>query len=285
MTTSKIPVDIRNPAQVFACLGIMELADRTLDEVQGRFGWLHASTPPGAAIPDAFELEAKSDADPIRSVLELLRTAKVGTPNCLVPHVCGNPQVWPSPEMDEKTAPVRLEFGDCEAVSSFVLSAWSDRSSRGRVKLFAGPQKGMTIIRDLFEGTGKDVGAKHLLDQVLQKRDLDPFRPLVPTRGSFRIEPRGVWTAIGAGYSIDVENMNVSTTNPLAEVLAMVGFEHARYAKRDRTCVYSVWMEWASLELARALIGAVPSPFHTITLAFEEEGAGKYKNFTFARAI
>ena len=39
MAESTIPVDLLNPGQVFACLGIMEAADRLLGGAAGAFDW------------------------------------------------------------------------------------------------------------------------------------------------------------------------------------------------------------------------------------------------------
>ena len=43
MATSTIPVDLRNPGQVFACLGLMETAEALgLGEVEGGFDYTGA---------------------------------------------------------------------------------------------------------------------------------------------------------------------------------------------------------------------------------------------------
>ena len=39
MAESTIPVDLRNPGQVFACLGLLEAADVLLGHAVGVFAW------------------------------------------------------------------------------------------------------------------------------------------------------------------------------------------------------------------------------------------------------
>ncbi len=285
-TTSRIPVDVRNPGQVFACLGLMELASRTLQQVRGRFGWREDRTA-RSALPELFQMATESDVDPIHFVLDSLRSIRVWPALSEELEAYGPPGVWPQPESDPKTAPAYLDFSEAKLPSGLVISAWSDGSSRESVKLFAGAQEGTSILRDLICGTGKDGGVKQLLEKVLRTQPLDPFGPLVPTRGSFRVDPRGAWTPIGAGYSLNDDKAVIRCTNPLVELLAMLGFEHARCAKQEHHYLYSVWLDWVEIELARTLIGNVASAHHTITLTFELEtaGGGKYKNFTFADQV
>ena len=65
MTTASVPVDLFNPGQVFACLGLMELSELLCGDSAGGFDW---SDPADVR----FVLTAEGEDDPITAGLERL---------------------------------------------------------------------------------------------------------------------------------------------------------------------------------------------------------------------
>jgi CRISPR-associated protein Csx14 len=70
MAESKIPVDLFNPGQVFACLGFMELADVLLGDAEAGFDWSDRAQA-------EFHLSAAGEKNPFEEVLDFLKTATV----------------------------------------------------------------------------------------------------------------------------------------------------------------------------------------------------------------
>jgi CRISPR-associated protein Csx14 len=70
MAESSIPVDLFNPGQVFACLGLLELADKLLGNAQGSFDLSHGNT-------TRFCIRASGDKSPVNSAIEFFREASV----------------------------------------------------------------------------------------------------------------------------------------------------------------------------------------------------------------
>ena len=71
MATATIPVDLRNPGQVFACLGFMEAAEVLIGPAEGGFAW------EGSETQVAFTLSAEGPDDPVRTALAFLARAEV----------------------------------------------------------------------------------------------------------------------------------------------------------------------------------------------------------------
>ena len=70
MAESRIPVDLLNPGQVFACLGILEAADTLLGDAAGAFDW-------SVAGEVAFRVAATGEEPPVDRVARFLAAAKV----------------------------------------------------------------------------------------------------------------------------------------------------------------------------------------------------------------
>ncbi len=65
MAEATIPVDLRNPGQVFACLGFMEAAEILLGDAEGGFDW-------SKKAHTVFALSANGEQNPFEVVLEFL---------------------------------------------------------------------------------------------------------------------------------------------------------------------------------------------------------------------
>ena len=70
MAEASIPVDLFNPGQVFACLGLLEAAEILLGGTRGGFDWSETSNV-------RFTLHADGGGDPVQAVLDFLHKAEV----------------------------------------------------------------------------------------------------------------------------------------------------------------------------------------------------------------
>ncbi|WHZ15042.1 MAG: hypothetical protein OJF52_001883 [Nitrospira sp.] len=68
-TTASIPVDLKSPGQVLACMGFLEAAEVLLGGVEAHFDWSEAQA--------TFVLRADGDKNPFMVVLEFLSKAKI----------------------------------------------------------------------------------------------------------------------------------------------------------------------------------------------------------------
>src|SRR5580704_468251 len=75
MVEHSIPVDVYNPGQVFACMGLLEAADVLIDDAEGGFDW----SDPEQVV---FRLRAGGAENPVAMVLEFLAAS---TPHRVVP--------------------------------------------------------------------------------------------------------------------------------------------------------------------------------------------------------
>ncbi|MCS6892182.1 MAG: hypothetical protein NZN45_11255, partial [Rhodovarius sp.] len=70
MAESEIPVDLFNPGQVMACLGLLEAAEILIGGAEGGFDWSDGMTA-------RFRLRATGSTDPVQAVLGFLAEAQV----------------------------------------------------------------------------------------------------------------------------------------------------------------------------------------------------------------
>ena len=63
-TTASIPVDLKSPGQVLACMGLLEAAEVLFGGVEGHFEW--------TASQAKLVLRADGDKNPLEGVLEFL---------------------------------------------------------------------------------------------------------------------------------------------------------------------------------------------------------------------
>lgn len=259
MSAARIPVDLLNPGQVFACMGFLEIAHALFGDAEAGFDWEQSG-------PSWFQLRSGASENPIRAVLGFLSTAKL-----LKIEPADSSRTFPSRSVDPFTPPLALEADRTRVF----LSHWCDDSSRNSFKLFAGQQKSGSIaeqmlaeIRRLYETHG------NLAD--------DPFSFTCPLGGStFKFDPRKSWTAIDAGYSPDEQQHEV-VASPLVELLAALGLEHARpYEVKPRLVRYAVWRGFLPPILARpALAGAnLGLPLRRFQFALEMSGKNKIVTF------
>lgn len=245
MAEASFPVDLTNPGQVFACLGLMEATEVLLGEAEGGFDWQNDAEP-------HFTLRAADISNPVETVLDFLATAE---PQAFDPP--GNKfeaieaVTFPSPTPDKNTLPILLGGGNWPQI---VLSHWADGSSRNPFKLYSGNRSALKIACDMLKRI------KELWDASQGELVHRPFHTLAPMGGSFNFDPRGTWSAIDAGYSPNEHDHQVEAS-PLVELLAAWGLEHARPREEDgRQVRYAVWGTMLPVMLARpAMAGTLPS--------------------------
>lgn len=315
MAESRIPVDLFNPGQVFACLGFMELADVLLGEAKAGFDWSDTKQV-------HFHLTAAGDAKPVETVLEFLASAAVER---VVPVGYVEPskkktkseddedevdddtdeeagegdapqggavEVFPAKKADALSLPLHLSVPGKPTVE---ISHWADGSGRETFKLYSGNRSAERIARAMLKGTRskpkmnqtigdlKYKGLEHLWQEQQAELVAKPFDVLTPMGGSFNFDPRGAWTALDAGYSPNTQKHGVAAS-PVVHLLAACSLEHTRPAEFGiRQVRYTVWHGMLMPALARvAFQGGIPS-LRTKQFRFELALSGKNKIVTFAQ--
>ncbi len=266
MADASIPVDLLNPGQVFACLGFLEAAEVLLGDAEGGFSWEKGS-PRGT-----FHLRAAGQNDPVKDLLSWLASAdlSVATPSGWKPpdkYIRGkpvpvemppsvNPDGLPMKEPDLNSLPVQIGSVGSADDRALDLTSWCDASSRGYFKLYSGNRSAFSIAQAVVHGVHKkrrkgqnigDVefsGIEQLWDTDRDARDAltrDPLGTLTAMGGSFNFDPRGAWTALDAGYSLN-DHKHPVAASPVVEIMAAIGLEHARpVQEKGRLVRYAVW--------------------------------------------
>lgn len=288
MQVATVPVDVFNPGQVFACLGLVEVA-----EVLFGSGSAHAAfdwSEPGACW---FALGAQGSEDPIGAVLSLLERAKVVT---IAPASFDlDTSQWkvetrallgaefPVPVPASPAALPALLICDGKEVR---LDHWADSrvpntmcTGRDNVKFWAGIQGklGSELLQEALEVVRSKIPS--------QRRD--PFNLSAPQSGSFRLDWRRDYVPIDAGFSLNNQKSHMRSRGyPLVEVLAAIGLSHARPLRLHKLAYrYGVAgrssadqpLERALLPPAflRASLGLAPLPFPTRTFTMHLDWPGQ----------
>lgn len=264
MAESKIPVDLFNPGQVFACLGFMELVDVLLGDAKAGFDWSEKAKP-------VFRLQASGDDDPVNTAIsfvmdaqlrsvspsrEALNTAKWSVETREI----GADEGFPYPIPDSPaTLPVELSNNG----KTLTVDYWGDATVRDNVKFWA--------------GSGGYPGAALWRDAVALVKDqavncaADPFALKTPQSSSFRFDWRRDYIPLDAGFSPN-EHGDISMVGyPLVELFAAIGLSHARPQRPERRDKLSYRYgvvgsavkdaELLAPPLLRAALGAHAMPF------------------------
>jgi CRISPR-associated protein Csx14 len=318
MAEHAIPVDLYNPGQVFACLGLLEAADVLLGDAEGGFDWSNAAD-------IRFKLRAAGQDNPVEVVLEFLAETKVKRFGPVgysdPPPKKANQDEEEDADENEKTGseteasqplieltetsyagkgdrmalPIRLGGGNRPVIE---LGHWADGSNRNSFKLYAGNRSADKIAHAMLKGVRdkpdkkqkangesgelRSKGLAQLWGEARELLLLDPFNVLTPMGGSFNFDPRGAWTAIDAGYSLNDQGDQVSAS-PIVEFLAAWGLEHARPDEFDtRRVRYAAWGIPLPPMLARAALCCGLTTVPTKCFHFKLDMSGKNKVVTFA---
>lgn len=297
MAETEIPVDLRNPGQVFACLGFLEAADILLGHAEGGFDWEDGS-------PQAiFHLRAAGEENPVSAVLAFLASANIRSTTS-----AGWQAVKPKAEHDN-IAPLLLPTAPSDAPGDLELpiqvsgagdkiinlTSWCDASSRGDFKLYSGNRSAVGIAQAMLHGVrekprkGQNIGDVKFsgLEQLWRedpaKLTIDPLGTLTAMGGSFNFDPRGAWNALDTGYSLNDHKHPVSAS-PVVEILTALGLEHSRprQDQNGRNVRYAAWRGMLPPLAARPALAGCNAFADLRLFRFTLTTSGKNKIVTFA---
>jgi len=318
--TASIPVDLKSPGQVLACMGFLEAAEVLLGGVEAHFDWSGAQP--------TFVLRANGERNPFEVVLEFLSKAKIselipiGYVEGDAPDGDGSGEEDATPEEPEDgdesddydiepgevqgrvvTPAFPLGEGDRNALPiqlvddgrRLTVSHWADGSSRDDFKLYSGNRSANRIATQMLQGVRakpkKNQSISDLKNRGLQQLWLEqreallkaPFDVVTPMGGSFNFDPRGAWTAIDAGYSPNTQKDGIAAS-PVVEILAAIGLEHARPDQYDtRKVRYAVWGHPLPPILGRAALAGADLKLPMRRFKFDLDLSGKNKVTTYAQ--
>jgi len=259
MAESRIPVDLFNPGQVFACLGFMELADVLLGDAEAGFDW--------GDTQSEFWLATKSDEEPFKSSIAFVMDAHLqavspashlSTKKWKVEtREIGTDVAFPFPRPDSPaTLPIELSKDG----KAFQVNHWGDATVRDNVKFWAGAggYPGAALWRDAVDLVKDRAVAAHT----------DPFALAAPQSSSFRFDWRRDYIPLDAGFSPNEHPDMDMVGYPLVELFAAIGLSHARPQRLNKLLYrYGVLGNGTKCgerfppPLLRAALGAQDMPF------------------------
>ncbi len=279
MTNASVPVDLRNPGQVFACLGLMEATEILAGPCEGRF--VHGN----AGANAQFDLAAPSDRNPVERVLQFLthshvvaiapRGENLRTEKWNVTTEPSPGWKFPAPcPTSPATLPVRLRYGSFE----LPIEYWLDgkHSGRDNVKFWAGAggYPGAALTRDAVSRL-ECLKDKDRFSEAVR----DPFAVSAPMDSSFRFDWRRDYIPLDAGFSPNAQSTVGMVGYPLVELLAAVGMQYARPARitpRDKLAYrYNVSAVWLPTMLVRAVLGSLDTGIPSRSFRIRLEWPGK----------
>ena len=223
--TETLQVDVSNPGQVFACLGLLEVLDLFAPGSEGAFA-------------SEREFQVRSGA-PLARALESVAAAKAREEH---------PHPDPPPWGGDKAWPVVLDGG----FGSLVLDPWLEPDHGGTskgLKLWAGRVDTLELVRGLLKAIP---AAGHR-----------PMRGVFEWEASGTptgLDMRSAVSKEDLGYSYNSQNLK-PVLYPVVDTFAMIGLEAARPPRTGAlTYRYSLWTQPLPPVIARAtLAGKIPS--------------------------
>ena len=278
MAEASVPVDLFNPGQVFACIGLAEAADVLIGGAEAAFDW----SDPKATV---FRLRTTGNEPPVLTVLQFIDVASsqaiapAGSPNLnawksgwgLNPAAVERTLGYPFPDPSSPATLIcRLTDGD----RTLTLDYWGDATGRDNVKFWSGAGG--------FPGAAL---ASNALQAIRGKAALsvtDPFALAAPQRSSFRLDWRRDYIPIHSGFSLNAHKGISAMGFPLVELLGAIGLTNARPLRPDRRnkldYKYAVCgraaaddAAWLALPYLRAALGisALPFPMRRFRMLLE----------------
>jgi CRISPR-associated protein Csb3 len=268
-TEAHVPVDLFNPGQVFACLGLLEAANVLCGDAEAYFDWSDASDV-------RFRLRANGPDSPVEHVLRFLDQAEAraevveGSPNIaawkdawgssptVVPKAMGYP--FPDPP-----SPATLVCALVAGADRLTLDHWGDETGRDNVKFWAGAGG--------YPGVALAADALSLVRGRAAQAWADPFSVSAPQSSSFRLDWRRDYVPIDLGFSLNKHSGRILAIGyPLVELLGALGLTHARPRRPDSrdkfAYLYGVTgrapatpATWMPPQFHRLALGAAALPF------------------------
>ena len=232
MAESAIPVDLLNPGQVFACLGILEATDVLLGDALGAFDW-------SSGRESMFRVSAAGTEPPVERVMRFLESARIVA---RAPAGSTNSDGWKAgwgdaPESDDPgtpfpfpdpnspaTLPVLLRD---DAGAEVAIDYWGDATRRDNVKFWAGAAgyPGAAIVRD----------AIMIVRGKVRQHSNDPFALAGAQSSSFRFDWRRDYIPSHDGFSPNRHGKNIQMVGfPLVEILAAIGVTYSRPSRKTK---------------------------------------------------
>ena len=233
MAEATIPVDLLNPGQVFACLGLLEAANTLVGDARGGFDWSDE-----AAI--GFRLQAATQVNAIESVLRFLGEAEVISRSAseldlstsswniaTEQYSSDEPFPFPPPASPATlTAVLRVDAVESEFCGkSIEINHWGDsrrETGRDNVKFWAGAggYPGAALARDSLE----------LVRDTVAESAEDPLNISAEQSSSFRLDWRRDYIPIDIGFSLNAHSGPRFKTvgYPIVEMLAAIGLSNSR---------------------------------------------------------
>ncbi len=264
MGEASVPVDLLNPGQVFACLGLMELAELLCGPCIGRYDYT------GSETVARFVLRVDGVDDPLRVAIRFLAQAEavalappgstLSATKWKVPTQSGAGRDFPCPEPD---SPATLPGFLTDGKRRVPLAYWADGLASGRdnAKFWAGSggYPGVALARDAL-ALVRAAGAEALAQAVE-----NPYALAAPQSSSFRFDWRRDYIPLDAGFSPNDHSDIEMVGHPLVESLAAIGLQNARPARPDARdklrYVYGVSSAALPTALARPVLGGASMGF------------------------
>jgi CRISPR-associated protein Csb3 len=259
MGRASIPVDLLNPGQVFACVGLMEATELLRGPCGGAFVGLRDES------VASFDLTTASSEQPVNEVLDFLWRAravavapwgsKLKAKEPGVQTVTADDTIYPCAEPQTPSAlPIKLIADGASA--SLPVEHWADASRGDKLKLWAGAggYSGAALARDALDALAT------VSEGARAEARRDPFSLSSPMTSSFRFDWRRDYIPLDAGFSPNNHGAAMRMVGyPLVELLAAIGLQYARPARvtpRDKLAYrYAVSSESLPTSFVRAVLG------------------------------
>jgi CRISPR-associated protein Csx14 len=273
----RVHVDPRNPAEFFACCGLLEIADRLWDGAEGWF------------IDEQFCL-APELASRSGTLVDLLHTLA-----CCAIQVANGSDTNSVPDAADAESPGDiaagkidpLRFGGDGTPLHIRLDWWvSVTRQSGKIvarptvwKLWAGQQSSLSIATTLQQALARQLVAvaDGPCPDILQQREM--------LSGRFGFDPGAAWNALDVGFSPNEQGMRVATS-PAAELLSGIGLQRFMppSAGTKRTFTYCTWGVPLPPAVAKvASAGLLSKPARRFSGGFTSRGS--YKGLEYSTEI
>jgi CRISPR-associated protein Csx14 len=212
----RIPVDLTNPGQFFACCGLLELADRLWP---GAEGWFE---PGGRDFCVTFSGENRG------TLLELLFILVGSSPTPVARLERNGLEVPPI------IAPLAFSFDGGNTIA-LTLDFWTKlRMDKGIAKVISNPPwnfwSGQQKSSSIWNGLRAELTKQ--MRTVDFSASADPLALRVFQGGRFGFDCGPAWNALDVGFSPNEQNMQVESS-PMVELLAAVGVQRFRPVMND----------------------------------------------------
>jgi CRISPR-associated protein Csb3 len=277
VTAATIPVDLLNPGQVFACLGIMEAAEVLVGPCIGEFIGGRGST------RAQFSVTVDDKINAVEEAIEFLVTSTVTACSPLGSELSAAKWEVDTHVREDRAFPFSIPDTPATLPAlltdprgrSIAIEHWGDGGASGRdnVKFWAGAggYPGVALARDAIELL------EPLRSRVPSEVLRDPFAVPFPQSSSFRFDWRRDYVPMDVGFSPNNHGTSIKMVGyPLVEMFAAIGLQHARPHRIDKLNYrYAVAHAALPTTLVRAVLGGHSLNFPSRTFRMRLGWPGK----------